>query len=214
MNTLSPNQTCLLSLFTAGLLLACSGDDDSSSDFSDGESALEEGQADESSDVRPAEQPGGGSSPEVGECTVVCGATCYEWRGIPITCAEPFGDGTCEANNAICERQADGECGFTQTDASMTCSGSDVQGVSDFKEDDAVDSGVAPVEPPSGESLPEKGECTVVCGATCYEWNGYAIECAEPFGELTCEAQTAICERQGDGRCGFTQTDASMACSN
>ena len=55
----------------------------------------------------------------------------------------------------------------------------------------------------------------------CIKTGCSGIVCAEPGNEMmtTCEFkneyacyQTAACERQADGKCGWTQTDALKAC--
>lgn len=58
-----------------------------------------------------------------GPCEIHCLSSCGE--PLPpqsaITCAEPTEAEQCVARSAVCERQADGSCGFTSTPASEKC---------------------------------------------------------------------------------------------
>lgn len=74
--------------------------------------------------------------------------------------------------------------------------------------------------PPTNGSDPGSGSAPAPAG-DCIKTGCSGIVCAEPGNDVmtTCEFkneyacyQTAACERQADGTCGWTQTDALAAC--
>ncbi len=89
--------------------------------------------------------------------------------------------------NAACERQADGQCGFTQTAELTACLGTG-----------AVDAGPAPCQ---------RGGCS---GQLCSDQPDLVSTC-EWREEYAC-FQNAACERQADGQCGFTPSTALDNC--
>ena len=111
---------------------------------------------------------------------------------------------TCEWRNeyacyqdATCEVQADGECGWTEDDALRSCLGQ------------PVDGGVEPEpEPEPGEG---GGECRRAgcSGQLCTDRD--VVTTCEWLPEYACYQQ-ATCERQADGQCGFTQDEALTSC--
>lgn len=88
---------------------------------------------------------------------------------------------------AVCERQADGACGFTPSPELTACLGGG-----------ATDAGPAPCH---------RGGCS---GQLCSDQEGLGSTC-EWREEYACY-QAATCERQGDGACGFTPSPELSAC--
>jgi hypothetical protein len=90
--------------------------------------------------------------------------------------------------SAACERQSDGQCGFTPTADLTACLGQN-----------DTDGGVAPapcVRTGCSGHVCSDQELTTTC-----EWQD----------EYACY-QNATCERQPDGQCGFTVDDALTSC--
>ncbi len=102
--------------------------------------------------------------------------------------------------NAPCERQADGQCGWTQTPSLTACLGGPV---TDAGLGTVVDAGV---DQDGGAAPCVRGGCSgQLCGETAQsttcEWHE-AYVCY----------QQATCERQADGQCAFTQDLALTSC--
>jgi eight-cysteine-cluster-containing protein len=73
----------------------------------------------------------------------------------------------------------------------------------------------------SNPTPPANGSGSAPVANDCIKTGCSGIVCAEPGNDVmtTCEFkneyacyQTASCERQADGKCGWTQTDALKAC--
>ena len=111
---------------------------------------------------------------------------CSAEQGVSSTC-EWLEEYACY-RSATCERQASGECGWTQTEELEAC----------------LDGGTPSPEPPS--------RCVVAgcSGQVCTDDPGVATTC-EWRAEYACY-HDAECQRQTDGACGWTQTDELQAC--
>jgi len=91
--------------------------------------------------------------------------------------------------DATCERQANGQCGWTQTEELQEC-----------------------VENANNEEIPAVEPCFVggCSGEVCSEEEGVNSICLWT-PELACY-KDATCERQADGKCGWTQTEELQEC--
>jgi len=113
------------------------------------------------------------------------GQVCSARRNVATTC-EWKEEYTCYAS-ATCERQRNGRCGWTQTEELQQC-------IEDAR------------NPPSN------GPCYVggCSGQLCTDHEG-AISTCEWTEAYACY-RDATCERQSNGRCGWTQTDELQEC--
>ena len=114
----------------------------------------------------------------VGGCS---SQVCSDEEGVVSTC-EWREEYACY-QGAACERQADGECGWTQTDELRECLGE-------------------PAEEPC-----YVGGCS---SQVCSDQEGVVTTC-EWREEYACY-QDATCERQADGQCGWTQDEELTQC--
>ena len=130
----------------------------------------------------------------VGGCS---GTLCSDHEGAVSTC-EYKEEYACY-QSATCERQADGQCGWTQTEELKKC-------LAGAEDPGPIDAGPGPIiYPPS--------ECVVTgcSGQLCSDTPVDSFTTCEWRGEYACYTE-ATCARQADGKCGWTQTDELEAC--
>ena len=133
----------------------------------------------------------GGTVPLPGPCYVggCSGEICSEEEGASSICI--WNPQFACYKDAVCERQAGGQCSWTQTDALQEC----------------IDNAAEEETAPEAETPCYVGGCS---GEICSEEEGASSICTwNP--EFVCY-KDAVCERQADGQCGWTQTEALQEC--
>lgn len=137
--------------------------------------------------------------PDDGCFLSACGTSCSEQPSFGTCVADVSAEGSC-LMRARCERQRSGQCGFSPTPASIAC-------FANLTDAGVIgrDAGVAPRDAGAGACY--RGGCS---SQLCSDQPGLGSTC-EWREEYACYQQ-ATCERQRDGRCGFTPTPALSAC--
>ena len=147
----------------------------------------------------------GRAAPDAGTALDGGAAPCVRGGCSGQLCGETAQYSTCEwreeyacYQQATCERQADGLCGFTQDAALQSCL-------------------AATQEPETPEGPEEEAPGTDSGG--CFRTGCSSHVCADTDVITTCEWTPAYacfakanCERQADGLCGFTHTQTSLDC--